>query len=64
MEPTLSKLGGLAVVLKGVLVDTGVCIILPFITTLLRGNGVTGGVTVGTTTGAVNKIGINLKFAN
>lgn len=29
MEPTLSILGGRAVVLKGVFVDTGVCVIVP-----------------------------------
>lgn len=40
-------LGGLAVVLRGVLVDTGVCMMLPFMAILLAGIGVTGGVTVG-----------------
>lgn len=29
MEPTLSILGGRAVVLKGVFVDTGVCVMAP-----------------------------------
>lgn len=47
MDPTLSILGGLAVVLRGVLVDTGVCMMLPFMETVLGGTGVIGGVMVG-----------------
>lgn len=44
MEPTLSMLGGRAVVLSGVFVDTGVCVMVPltnvpFAAVVANGNG-------------------------
>lgn len=48
MEPTLSILGGLAVVLNGVLVETGVWITLPLTGTLPGGIDTEGGVTLDT----------------